>query len=55
MPAVALSFVMPLYKSAETIAAVVHDIEALEIDGGHEIILVNDGSADRDRARCARA
>jgi glycosyltransferase involved in cell wall biosynthesis len=47
MPALALSFVVPLYKSAETIAAVVRDIESLEIEGGHEIILVNDGSADR--------
>jgi len=47
MAILALSFVIPLYKSAETIAAVVHDIEALEIDGGHEIVLVNDGSADR--------
>ena len=47
MPAVALSFVIPLYKSAETIASVVRDIEALEIEGGHEIVLVNDGSADR--------
>ena len=43
----ALSFVIPLYRSAETIAAVVHDIEALTIEGGHEIILVNDGSEDR--------
>ncbi len=46
----ALSFVIPLYNSADTIAAVVHDIEALSIDGGHEIVLVNDGSAD---ATCA--
>lgn len=57
---VALSFVIPLYKSAETIAAVVHDIESLSIEGGHEIILVNDGSADatstvvRDLLRQAR-
>src|SRR6476620_2097270 len=47
MPAFALSFVIPLYRSAETIATVVHDIESLQIDGGHEIILVNDGSTDR--------
>lgn len=46
MPAFALSFVIPLYKSAETIAAVIRDIESLEIEGGHEIILVNDGSGD---------
>ena len=42
----ALSFVIPLYKSADTIASVVRDIEALEIEGGHEIVLVNDGSPD---------
>jgi len=40
----ALSFVIPLYRSSATIAAVVHDIEALQIDGGHEIVLVHDGS-----------
>jgi len=44
MQAPALSFVIPLYRSAATIAAVVRDIEALQIDGGHEIILVHDGS-----------
>ena len=44
MQAPALSFVIPLYRSAATIAAVVHDIEALSITGGHEIILVHDGS-----------
>jgi undecaprenyl-phosphate 4-deoxy-4-formamido-L-arabinose transferase len=43
----ALSFVIPLYRSAETITAVVRDIETLQVDGGHEIILVNDGSEDR--------
>ncbi|HXT71985.1 MAG TPA: glycosyltransferase [Vicinamibacterales bacterium] len=42
----ALSFVIPLYKSAETIAGVVKDIEGLQIEGGHEIVLVNDGSGD---------
>lgn len=45
-PLVALSFVIPLYNSAETIAALVKDIEGLPIEGGHEIILVNDGSRD---------
>jgi undecaprenyl-phosphate 4-deoxy-4-formamido-L-arabinose transferase len=42
MRPVALTFV----KSADTIAGVVRDIEALSIEGGHEIVLVNDGSAD---------
>ena len=41
-----LSFVIPLYHSAETIGAVVREIEALAIEGGHEIVLVNDGSRD---------
>ena len=45
----ALSFIIPLYQSAETIAGVVRDIEALSIEGGHEIVLVNDGSTDRTR------
>jgi glycosyltransferase involved in cell wall biosynthesis len=45
-PAPALSFVIPLYHSAETVGAVVKEIEQLRIEGGHEIILVNDGSAD---------
>jgi undecaprenyl-phosphate 4-deoxy-4-formamido-L-arabinose transferase len=43
----ALSFIIPLYQSAETIAGVVRDIEALSVEGGHEIVLVNDGSTDR--------
>src|SRR5437879_6529412 len=48
----ALSFVIPLYRSAETIGAVVREIEALAVEGGHEIILVNDGSADDTSAVC---
>ena len=52
MSAPALSFVIPLYRSADTIAAVVRDIEALEVEGGHEIVLVNDGSGDRTGDVC---
>jgi undecaprenyl-phosphate 4-deoxy-4-formamido-L-arabinose transferase len=51
-PSPALSFVIPLYRSEETIAALVHDIEALEIPGGHEIVLVNDGSPDGTAELC---
>jgi undecaprenyl-phosphate 4-deoxy-4-formamido-L-arabinose transferase len=51
-PAPALSFVIPLYNSAETIAAVVREIESLAIAGGHEIVLVNDGSRDRTPEVC---
>lgn len=49
---VALSFVIPLYKSADTIGDVVRDIESLTVEGGHEIILVNDGSGDRTGDVC---
>jgi undecaprenyl-phosphate 4-deoxy-4-formamido-L-arabinose transferase len=49
---VALSFVIPLYRSADTIAGVVHEIEQLQIDGGHEIILVHDGSDDATSHTC---
>ena len=50
----ALTFVVPLYHSAETIEGVVREIEALAIDGGHEIVLVNDGSTDRTGEVCRR-
>jgi glycosyltransferase involved in cell wall biosynthesis len=56
----ALTFVIPMYNAADTIAALVHEIEALTIEGGHEVVLVNDGSADRtadiarDLVRAAR-
>ncbi len=50
--AVALSFVIPMYNSAETIGALVHRIEGLSVVGGHEIVLVDDGSADNTVAVC---
>lgn len=49
----ALSFVIPLYNSAATIGALVRDIQALQIAGGHEIVLVNDGSKDDTARICA--
>src|SRR5262245_2072571 len=48
----ALSFVIPMYNSAETIGALVREIEGLTVEGGHEIVLVDDGSADRTVAIC---
>ena len=48
----ALSFVIPLYNSATTISSLVRDIEALEVPGGHEIVLVNDGSTDGTASVC---
>ncbi len=49
----ALSFVIPLYRSAETIGDVVRDIQALSVEGGHEIVLVHDGSGE-DTSRVCR-
>jgi len=48
----ALSFVIPLYYSAETIRPLVLEIAGMKIDGGHEIVLVNDGSRDATAAVC---
>jgi undecaprenyl-phosphate 4-deoxy-4-formamido-L-arabinose transferase len=52
MSSLALSFVIPLYHSAETIGALVREIEGLEVEGGHEIILVHDGSGPATTAVC---
>lgn len=50
----ALSFVIPLYNSAETIEPLVKTIQALAVEGGHEIVLVNDGSRDATGEVCRR-
>ena len=52
VPEPALSFVIPLYYSAETICPLVKSIETLLVEGGHELILVNDGSGDATLAVC---
>ena len=52
MSSIALSFVIPLYRSAETIGALVRDIEGLQVEGGHEIVLVHDGSGPETSAAC---
>jgi glycosyltransferase involved in cell wall biosynthesis len=52
MASPALSFVIPLYQSADTIAAVVRQIEALAVEGGHEIVLVHDGSGEPTSEAC---
>ncbi len=49
-----LSIVIPLYRSAESIERVVADLAALPIDGGLEIVLVNDGSPDDTAGACRR-
>jgi glycosyltransferase involved in cell wall biosynthesis len=48
-----LSFVIPLFNSAATIRALVGQIERLHIEGGHEIVLVDDcGGADDTAGVC---
>ena len=41
-----LTIVVPLYNSADTLARLVAELTALKIPGGHELVLVNDGSKD---------
>src|SRR5262245_56193185 len=41
-----------MFNSAATISPLVRDIEGLAIEGGHEIVLVNDGSSDRTADVC---
>ena len=48
----ALTFVVPMYNAAQTIAALVHDIERQQVEGGHEIVLVNDGGQDNTMHVC---
>jgi len=47
-----LSFVIPLYNRAETLRPLVRVIEELQVPGGHELILVNDGSRDKTSEVC---
>jgi glycosyltransferase involved in cell wall biosynthesis len=52
--AFALSIVVPVYNGAKSITELVHALETLDIEGGHEIVLVNDGSPDDSLAVCRR-
>src|SRR5579863_606441 len=48
----ALTIVIPVYNGATSIGELVAALEELTIEGGHEIVLVNDGSPDDSRAVC---
>src|SRR6201981_1467164 len=48
----ALSIVVPVYNGASSIGELVGALEDLRIPGGHEIVLVNDGSPDDSLAVC---
>src|SRR4051812_41521767 len=41
-----LSVVVPLYNCADTLPRLIAELSAMPIEGGHEIVLVNDGSRD---------
>lgn len=49
-----LSIVIPVYNGAATIGKLVDELVSLPIEGGLEIILVNDGSRDESAAVCER-
>lgn len=51
-PSFALSIVIPVYNGAATIGELVEAVGALDIAGGHEIVLVNDGSPDNSLDVC---
>lgn len=50
----ALSIVIPVYNGAASIGELVEALEALDVQGGHEIVLVNDASRDASLAECRR-
>ena len=49
-PTPQLSIVIPLFHAALTLPALFREVSALEISGGIELILVNDGSSDETEA-----
>jgi glycosyltransferase involved in cell wall biosynthesis len=51
-PQFALSIVVPVYNGAASVGELVAALEKLQIAGGHEIVLVNDGSPDDSLAVC---
>ena len=50
----ALSIVVPVYRGAASIGDLVDALAQLDIPGGHEVILVNDGSPDNSAEICRR-
>jgi undecaprenyl-phosphate 4-deoxy-4-formamido-L-arabinose transferase len=50
----ALSIVIPVYRGAASIEILVDALAALKVAGGHEVVLVNDGSPDNSADICRR-
>jgi undecaprenyl-phosphate 4-deoxy-4-formamido-L-arabinose transferase len=51
-PTVGLSIVVPVYRGAATVAALVDALAELRPEGGLEVVLVNDGSPDNSAEVC---
>ena len=49
-----LTIVVPLYRSAASIERLIAELGALPVDGGCELVLVNDGSPDDTAEVCER-
>ncbi len=49
-----LTIVVPLYNSSATLERLIAELSALKVDGGHELVLVNDGSPDNTIEVCER-
>jgi len=49
-----LSIVVPVYRGADTVGTLVAALAGLEVAGGLEIVLVNDGSPDNSGEVCRR-
>ncbi|MFO1521798.1 MAG: glycosyltransferase family 2 protein [Kiritimatiellia bacterium] len=47
-----MSVVVPVYRGADTVGPLVERLNALDVEGGMEIILVNDGSPDNSADVC---
>lgn len=50
----ALSIVVPLYRSADSIERLITELSELQVEGGCEIVLVNDGSPDDTAERAEK-
>jgi glycosyltransferase involved in cell wall biosynthesis len=50
----AVSIVVPVYNGAESVTVLVEALSQLEVPGGLEIVLVNDGSHDNSLAVCQK-
>ncbi len=48
----ALSIVVPVYNGAHSVGPLVEAVAALQVEGGHEIVLVVDGSPDNSLEVC---